>query len=58
VWRLPTSVTGNEMDVFSTVNISLSSSRDEETNLTNNNLMNGPIRIEFAAIADLTVSRV
>ena len=52
-------VVGNEMDDLINVNISLRESEgDSETNVTNNNLIGGPIRIEYAAIADLNVSRV
>lgn len=59
VWRIRGDILGNEPDDFSNVSISLDvSSRHEETNRTNNNLINGPIKIEYSAISDLDITRV
>lgn len=59
VWRLPGNIVGSEPDQFSSVNISLNlSGRDRETDVTNNNLIGGPVRIEYSAISDLNITRV
>ena len=46
-------IRGNEPTGISNLNISLVSGRDSETNSSNNELINGPIRIEYSAASDL-----
>lgn len=58
VWRIPGEIIGNEMDDTSMVGISLTSVGDQEIDTTNNDLINGPITIEYAAISDLSVVTV
>lgn len=59
VWSIRGDLIGNEPDDISNLNISIDvSSRDVETNETNNDLINGPITIEYSAVSDLDITSV
>lgn len=56
IWRVNEFFRGNEPNDSVDVLIRLTSSRDIEVNTMNNNLTNGPIIIQYAAISDLDIS--
>ncbi len=57
LWKVSRVLVGNEESQISNVSIRLSpSSSDNESNVSNNLLMNGPLVIMYGAVADLDVS--
>lgn len=54
--RLPSNIVGNEENVTINVKIQLISTRDIESDTSNNDLIGGPITIQFDAIADLSIT--
>ena len=58
MWRIRGEISGSEMDDISMVNIGLTSGRDVEADTSNNDLIGGPIIVDYAAVSDLSVTRV
>ena len=49
-------IRGDEPNVSISITIQTISERDMETNINNNELINGPALIDFIAISDLSVT--